>query len=561
MSDKLNIFGKSHNVVGESSSDLILKCRGSVKVQWGNKFIDIIKDGKINVDSKFIFSVNSVNDIKSKNGLYITSDGSVYLRSNESVINLSGEIGTVYVSYMAQQETTSDQKYTALKNIGLIYDDISSINDSSLRNGIVYIVGQQKLYIINNGQMQEYQFQMPNPFSEQFIISKNDASQGALVIRGSGINNSLAFDTLFLYTDENVSYIDSDGDLVIRTGGNQVIRVDRDNTIINNAVSTECIQSIEAGENYGFKLYTENGESWLIVDNIIERNATSEVDRDTYPQYYSLNNNIIVSAEFFQDETYGDTYILQLKYQNTFKVGDCLYAYAESTENNTSELGTLVKIPLKVIQLNVQAENGIQTQVIPGVVPEADALQEMPNFTGKIIYLAGTDEQIDIIRYTEKDIDLLQYTNFEDEQKPYSVKARTGNLEELQLNMIQDKQEIPVDGVGIYSEKGLFREAMYDSEYVLEMNDDSSRFASTEWVNRLLPVGSIIMFGGSQIPEGWQVCNGSNGTPNLSGYFIKGGSSTGSVETYKLAGASEEGDQSSIVEIQSCTVLFIMRVR
>lgn len=565
MSDKLNLFGKSHNVLGESSSDLILRCRGSVKVQWGNKFIDLIKDGKINVDSKFIFSVDSVDNIKNKNGLYVTSNGSVYLRSDEHIINLSGEIGTVYVSYMAEQETTSDQKYTALKNIGLIYDDISSINDSSLRNGIVYIVGQQKLYIINDGQMQEYQFQMPNPFSEQFIISKNDASQGALVIRGSGINNSLAFDTLFLYTDENVSYIDSDGDLVIRTGGNQVIRVDRDNTIINNSVSTECIQSIEAGENYGFKLYTENGESWLIVDNVIERNATSEVDRDTYPQYYSLNNNIIVGAEFFQDETYGDTYILQLKYQNTFKIGDCLYAYAESTEGNTSELGTLVKIPLRIIQLNVQTENGIQTQIIPGVVPEADALQEMPNFTGKIIYLAGTDEQIDIIRYTEKDIDLLQYTNFEDEQEPYSVKVRTGGLEELQLNMIQDKQEIPIDGVGIYSEKGVFREAMYDSEYVLEINDDSSRFASTEWVNRLLPIGSIIMFGGSQIPEGWQICNGSNGTPNLSGYFIKGGSSTGTVETYKLASADETGEEgeegSGTVEIKAVTALFIMRMQ
>lgn len=565
MSDKLNLFGKSHNVLGESSSDLILRCRGSVKVQWGNKFIDLIKDGKINVDSKFIFSVDSVDNIKNKNGLYVTSNGSVYLRSDEHIINLSGEIGTVYVSYMAEQETTSDQKYTALKNIGLIYDDISSINDSSLRNGIVYIVGQQKLYIINDGQMQEYQFQMPNPFSEQFIISKNDASQGALVIRGSGINNSLAFDTLFLYTDENVSYIDSDGDLVIRTGGNQVIRVDRDNTIINNSVSTECIQSIEAGENYGFKLYTENGESWLIVDNVIERNATSEVDRDTYPQYYSLNNNIIVGAEFFQDETYGDTYILQLKYQNTFKIGDCLYAYAESTEGNTSELGTLVKIPLRIIQLNDQTENGIQTQIIPGVVPEADALQEMPNFTGKIIYLAGTDEQIDIIRYTEKDIDLLQYTNFEDEQEPYSVKVRTGGLEELQLNMIQDKQEIPIDGVGIYSEKGVFREAMYDSEYVLEINDDSSRFASTEWVNRLLPIGSIIMFGGSQIPEGWQICNGSNGTPNLSGYFIKGGSSTGAVETYKLASADETGEEggegSGTVEIKAVTALFIMRMQ
>lgn len=560
MSEKFNIFGKPHNVVGESSSDLILRCRGAVKIQWGNKFIDLVKDGKINIESKFIFSVDSIDDIKNKNGLYVTNDGSVYLRSNGQIINLSGEIGTVYVSYMASQETTSDQKYTALKNIGFICDDISSIDSNSLKNGIVYVVNQKKLYMIDEGQIQEFQFEFPNPLTQQFVISKNDSQKGSLVIRGSGINNSIAFDTLFLYTDENVSYIDSDGNLVIKSNNNEIIKIDSDNTIISNTVSTDCIQSINASDEYGFKLYTENGESWLLVDNVIERNAVSEVDRDTYPEYYSLNNNIIVQAEYFSDELYGDTYIIQLKYKNTFKVGDYLYAYAESKEEESSDVGTLVKVPMKVIETGVDTETGIQTQMVSGIIPEADSLQKSPDFTGKVIYLVGTNEQINILRYTNKNIDLLQYTDIKDEQNPQSVKARIGDLEELQLNMVQDKQDIPVEGIGIYSEKGLFREAMYDSEYDLEINDDSSRFASTEWVNRLLPIGSIIMFGGSQVPEGWQICNGSNGTPNLSGYFIKGGSSTGSIETYKLAGASSEEEQGSTVEIQSCTVLFIMRV-
>ena len=38
-----------------------------------------------------------------------------------------------------------------------------------------------------------------------------------------------------------------------------------------------------------------------------------------------------------------------------------------------------------------------------------------------------------------------------------------------------------------------------------------------------LPIGSIIMFSGTmaEIPEGWAICNGENGTPNLIGKFIK----------------------------------------
>ena len=38
----------------------------------------------------------------------------------------------------------------------------------------------------------------------------------------------------------------------------------------------------------------------------------------------------------------------------------------------------------------------------------------------------------------------------------------------------------------------------------------------------MLPVGSIIMWNGTQsnIPSGWHLCNGHNGTPNLSGRFV-----------------------------------------
>lgn len=45
----------------------------------------------------------------------------------------------------------------------------------------------------------------------------------------------------------------------------------------------------------------------------------------------------------------------------------------------------------------------------------------------------------------------------------------------------------------------------------------------TNILDLLLPIGSIIMFSGSSaIPNGWAICNGSNGTPNLLGKFIKG---------------------------------------
>ncbi|MBD2811141.1 tail fiber protein [Xenorhabdus sp. Vera] len=41
--------------------------------------------------------------------------------------------------------------------------------------------------------------------------------------------------------------------------------------------------------------------------------------------------------------------------------------------------------------------------------------------------------------------------------------------------------------------------------------------------NKVLPKGMIVMFSGSAIPQGWALCDGNNGTPNLIDRFILGG--------------------------------------
>lgn len=92
----------------------------------GAKFIGLIKGGKINVDSNFILTTKSADRIGVKDGLYVTDDGSVYLKVGNTILNLVGEIGTTYVSFLEEQETTSERKCTALQNIGFIYKDMNS---------------------------------------------------------------------------------------------------------------------------------------------------------------------------------------------------------------------------------------------------------------------------------------------------------------------------------------------------------------------------------------------------------------------------------------------------
>lgn len=46
-----------------------------------------------------------------------------------------------------------------------------------------------------------------------------------------------------------------------------------------------------------------------------------------------------------------------------------------------------------------------------------------------------------------------------------------------------------------------------------------------------MPIGAIIAWHGTDVPDGWSICDGSNGTPNLIGKFIKAGISEETNET------------------------------
>jgi microcystin-dependent protein len=55
-------------------------------------------------------------------------------------------------------------------------------------------------------------------------------------------------------------------------------------------------------------------------------------------------------------------------------------------------------------------------------------------------------------------------------------------------------------------------------------SDSTTAVATTAFVHAVLPTGIIVMWNSTaaSIPAGWQLCNGSNGTPDLRGQFVVG---------------------------------------
>lgn len=67
-----------------------------------------------------------------------------------------------------------------------------------------------------------------------------------------------------------------------------------------------------------------------------------------------------------------------------------------------------------------------------------------------------------------------------------------------------------------------------------------------------IPSGVIVMWSGTDIPDGWAICDGTNGTPDLRGRFVLGASdaytmgSTGGTESVTLDAKNLPGHRHTI---------------
>ncbi len=477
----IQLFGSSYTDVGNTNSDFLIKTRGKIKIQWGNKFIDLIKDGKINSDAKFIYQENEVG---AKDGIYVLNDGSVILKVGDKELNLLGEVGNTYVSFQEEQQTTSEQKFTALNNIGFLYKSLSDLGTDYVQNGIVYITSEQKLYIIKDGEVSPFNVEIPNPYTKQFVIQKSNTDKGSLLILGEGIENSLAFNSFYLYNEDGGTYLDSNGRIYFKVNDSEKVIIDTNQTLFKNEVVSSMFKSEGASKANGFRLYVEGNRSTLEVDNLIVRNQSNEeeISNYLYPIYWDYKSNIVKLAEETEES---DNLELTLLYQNKFKVGDILFTYIpyknlEETEEEIQDAYQNILIPLKVISSDQET---IQVSIISELFDSSVTIDDILDFIKgqQLFYINTEGETSTILRRKENNIDLIEISEPVNALEN-NVLLRIGNIKELGLKAINGRQEIPFNKNGIYSKSAIFKEVQYTNDYNLPKEDDSTKLASTEWV-------------------------------------------------------------------------------
>lgn len=663
------LFGKNYQEVGSSSSPLLLRSNGEIKLQWGNKFIDLIKNGKINSEAKdYIFTVDTSDEIKA-NGIYlVTEDSSIWINVEGTKTKLNNT-DTTYVSFLTEQETTPEQKQQALTNLGLIYENINALNKANLVTGLAYVVESNKLYLIQNKVVSEYQVASALPTSGKF----DDLTISNLTIKNDTINsNQLSF----------------------TIGKTQYLQLKNSQIICSMPLLSDTIQSSNYIYNSsGFSLSYKQGKSSLDIDSINWRNIESELPKNQkeYIEYTIIGEyNIVTSTQQVSSDNSTYNYQFNLKYPNTLSVNDFIEA-----EINTTYNVYLIKEEIKEVkqEKEVKTETGTKTEtdvinqnwfylnknlpegfILKVVLDDGSIAYYGSEAVGEVLKLENSNnieskhvvsaqlvvkkEEVGVVTYVPSPKYFVDVTTSQKHSnKPLECKIVEVNNKYIIVSLLDQEAGGDIIASGqfkIYQARvpqfiqgeGFLALRKWDSvnnKYVYHtimgtykesefgISDDTNdkfgfysddikvtgislsgakfsgqlpsfietkpdtiannQFPTMEIVNEKikkavddagdtnislisknsLPKGSIIMFNSAEnIPDKWQICDGTNGTPNLIDKFIKAGTTLKeeSIELTKYTNSTEtpgettpEQSEDNKYKLDAYSLIFIMKMK
>lgn len=630
------LFGKNYQEAGSSSSPLLLRSNGEIKLQWGNKFIDLIKNGKINSEAKdYIFTVDTSDEIKA-NGIYlVTEDSSIWINVEGTKTKLNNT-DTTYVSFLTEQETTPEQKQQALTNLGLIYENIDALNKANLVTGLAYVVESNKLYLIQNKVVSEYQVASALPTSGKF----EDLTISNLTIKNDTINSSQ-----LILTINNIPYLQLN-----------------DNVLCSVPFLVDKLQSINYNYNKsGFALYQDKGKSILDIDSLNWRNIESELPKNqkTYITYTILGDFNIVTGVTDVSSKDESLYKLELKYPNNISLSLSNYILAElETTYNIFLLTTKVQIQddisynqivldknipethqlyvkfsdsstklysrndVKLFDVNLSVDeaylynNGIDTKYIVdidsaqkhNIIPLEFEIRKVDKYY-IIIKLQNTLLASDLLNSNQLKIyqarvpqfiqgeGFLALRKWDSVNNKYVYHTIIGTYKESEFGISDDtndkfgfySDDVKVTGISLSGAKfsgqlPSFTETKPDTiannqfptmeivnEKIKKAVDDAGDTNISLISKNSLPKGSIIMFNSAEnIPDKWQICDGTNGTPNLIDKFIKAGTTLKeeSIELTKYTNSTEtpgettpEQSEDNKYKLDAYSLIFIMKMK
>lgn len=454
-------FGRTYETVGNVSGDLLLKTRGGVKVQIGSSFIDLVKNGKINVDIDIIKEASSKDSIID-NGFYIVRDV-LYVKYQDTVLPLNSDTGENQVSYLPQLNITQEQQIQAQKNIGIYYDTLEEAQQN-INDGYVYIK-EKGLYVIQSSIPMQ-------------IINSNQFS-----------SLNIGLDQ---YTESITNY-----------SKNHYFKINNTKILNLSENSISCERPLYISElqgiNNSFYITSSGGKSTLKINNIVADIVSASSSNNLNNLQYHYNyNNIITDIIDISTDSENLYYTLYLKYStDNYKVGDYLYfnIYDEDSFQNKEYLVTIVE--LSETSIKIQCDKDIPSLTYQ---PICYYKYKDPTIYGfstdykKFMYSNNTHSVI-IGDITEK------YNSNSLTNGFYSDCAVTKNQILISPNL-----DNPNLTNTVFKKSDNF--PRLEEGWELPKEDNSQNLATTKWINAtryILPVATTNTLGGVMVGNGLSI--------------------------------------------------------
>ena len=374
MSERTTIGGTVYEAIGSSSSNLLLRCNGTARIQWGGRLIDLIKNGKIaSSDSKeLIFIVSDESEIKS-DGIYIlTTEESPQLLIYKDGNKYDFTSPALYISASDKQNLTVEQKAQALDNIGIQYDTLEALKQAGIQNGIAYVLETKTLYTIKNSVIEEFEAKLKT------VTVENGTSEGDQVNSTDRIVLSILDDEYLILADQRIT-------------ANYSIHV-RDSAQIG---------SENADKTKGYRLYIDGGTSYLDVDKINVRKGlgSTQYQEITFEDLNTLmSTKKLVPHEWYLITDFQNHWKLVIE-NNNFNRPILVRALNESS---LYKKGYLFKDHRIEIQYDSDYQESIKQQKVDGT-------EQVIATRGRITWMKDQYNN-------EANFDFLDYTNASEEE-------------------------------------------------------------------------------------------------------------------------------------------------
>lgn len=344
-------LGRDMNFFGSKEKDFVIQTKGRVKINFGDKFIELFNGSKFTVgNSDAIKTTNGEPSSTDPDGFYFDENtGTLYLKIGDKVYEIfsNAKLKDGFISYKEEQSLNGNEQVLAKENIGSIFNTPEEAKSSG-GSGVVYIKNENKAYILQNGILYpitnntEINIGGDSEGDDSYYFDKTvtidiDDEGIALIIEGlrKYIRVGTEDNRTDIYQTENGGVIDSDKSLTIKIDGkDQIIIKDGNinfNSIINalKGIITDEIYSSNFKENesgWGIWIDKETGESYLQVDHILSNLKIQPV----YLRYQEA-----VELAVLGKISIGTTYVIT-DYQNEWEITSVEDELGEEIVSNSS---------------------------------------------------------------------------------------------------------------------------------------------------------------------------------------------------------------------------------